>query len=273
MAGAFCCSLSEETVGNFNKLVLEILMPTFLAYYRGTYRTFAHPQIFTAKLAWDTALYWSFAYQLYVQGFVHQPTAEIFALGQKYRDLNERVQQLFIDWSEAAPPRPMYVTGDMTRMRFLQLLHLDLAARRSKPQTLEIAQRNLDRFEEMAQVLFWQAVEECYPGHESLKQRPWINAWRIRLSPATWAAEGLFETQSAPRPLASMRDNFTGIFNPQSFHDLLLYEIPYRMLHWGRGFLYYRVATLIRRMLFVNKPAMWVRKWLIRDYPSQPGIV
>ena len=265
--------LSEEMVGDFNKLVLEILLPTFLAYYRGTYRTLGHPQIFTSKLAWDTALYWSFAYQLYVQGFVRQPTAEVFALGRKYRDLNERVQQLFIDWSEAAPPRPMHVTGDMTRMRFLQLLHLDLAARRSREQTLDIARRNLDRFEEMAQVLFWQALEESHPAHEALQTRPWINAWRIRLSPETWEGEELFKTETAARPLGSMRDNFTGIFKSQNLHDLLLYEIPYRMLHWGRGFLYYRVATLIRRMLFVNKPAMWVRKWLLKDTPSQPGSV
>lgn len=265
--------LTEETVGIFNKLVLDILFPIFLGYYRGTYRAFGHPQIFTSKLTWDTAIYWSFMYQLYVKGFIHQPTAEIFELGRRYCDLNERVQQLFIDWSETAPPRPMYVLGDMTRMRFLQLLNLDLATRRNKEQVLEVMQKNLDRFEEMAQVLFWQAVEECYPENNALKQRPWVNAWRIRLAPEKWSEEELFQPETAPRPLGSMRDNFTGIFNPQNLRDLLLYEFPYRMLHWGKGFVYYRIATLIRRLIFVNKPAMWVRRFLIKDYPSQPGMM
>ena len=86
-----------------------------------------------------------------------------FALGEKYRELNKRVQQLFIDWSEAAPPSDMHLLGDMTRMRFMMILHLDLATRRNKEQSLKAANKNLDRFEEMAQVLFWQAVAECYP--------------------------------------------------------------------------------------------------------------
>ena len=67
-----------------------------------------------------------------------------------------------------------------------------------------------------------------------------------------------------------MRDNFTGIFAPQNLHDLLLYEFPYRLLLWGRGFVYYRLVPLIRWVVFVNKPAMWARKVMIKDYPSQP---
>ncbi len=94
---------------------------------------------------------------------------------------------------------------------------------------MEIAYKNLDRFEELAQVLFWQAVEECYPENNILKQRPWINAWRIRLDPKKWSEEGLFEPTTAQRPLESRRDNFTGIF--------------------------------------VSKPAMWARRFLIKDYP------
>jgi len=261
--------LTEEAVNTFNTLVLEILFPIFLNYYRGTYRVFGHAQIFTPKLAWDTALYWSFMYQLYVQGFIRQPTDEVFALGQKYRDLNGRVQQLFIDWSEKAPPRAIHVRGDMTRMRFLQLLHLDLATRRTPQQTLEVANKNLDRFEELAQVLFWQAVKECHPENDILKRRPWINAWKMQLAPEKWKEDRLFEPETAPRPLAAMQDNFTGIFTPQNLRDILIYEFPYRLLHWGKGFVYYHIATLIRKLIFVNKPAMWARRMLIKDHPTR----
>ena len=258
--------LTEEAVSIFNRLVLDILYPIFRDYYRGTYPAFGHAQIFTAKLAWDTAIYWAWMYQLFVQGLVRQPTADLFPLGERYRDLNARVQQLFIDWSSVAPPRAMYVRGDLTRMRFLQLLGLDLASRRSRPQVMEIAQENLDRFEELAQVLFWQAVTECYPDRAALKHRPWLNAWRIRLAPASWSEESLFEPTTAPRPLDSMRDNFTGIFASQGLRELLAYEIPYRIMHWGRGFVYYRLVPIIHRLVFVNKPAMWARKVLIKDY-------
>jgi flavin-dependent dehydrogenase len=263
-------TLTEEAVESFNQLILELLFPLCLDYYRGTYRVFGHAQIYTAKLAWDTAIYWAWMVQLFMQGLIRQPTAEIFMLGQQYRSLNERVQQLFIDWSDKAPPRAIYVRGDMARMRFWQLLHLDLATRRSQEQVLEIARKNLDRFEELAQVLFWQAVEECYPENIALKQRPWVNAWRIRLDPEQWSEAGLFEPATAPRPLNQMRDNFTGIFAPQSLREKLQYEFPYQMMHWGKGFVYYKLVSIIHRRVFVNQPAMEARKSMIKDYPSQP---
>ena len=262
-------TLTEALAADYNRLVLENLFLIFLGYYEGTYRTFGHPQIFTPKLTWDTAIYWSWMYQLYVQGLLRQPTPEVFALGERYRELNSRVQQLFIDWSEKAPPQAMHVCGDMTRMRLMMLLHLDLAARRSPAQALEVARKNLDRFEEFAMVLFWQAVGECYPDHPALKTRPWVNAWRIQLDPEKWAEAGLLEPETAPRPLRSMRDNFTGIFGPQGLRERLTYELPYQMLHWGKGFLYYQVVPRIRKLIWVNKPALWVRRLLVRDYPAQ----
>ncbi len=264
--------LTEEAVDKFNQLVLELLFPLCLDYYRGTYQVFGHAQIYTAKLAWDTAIYWAWMNQLFLQGLILQPSAEILMLGQQYRSLNACIQRLFIDWSNMVPPRTIHARGDMTRMRFWQLLHLDLAARRSQQQALEIARVNLDRFEELAQVLFWQAVKECYPEHIALKQCPWVNAWRIRLDPEKWSEEGLFAPVTLRRPLRQMRDNFTGIFAPQSLREILKYEFPYRMMHWGKGFVYYKLVPIIHRLVFVNKPAMWARKFMIKDYPSQPGI-
>jgi len=262
--------LTEEAVESINRLVLEILFPTWLSYYRGTYRTFGHPQIFTPKLAWDIALYWAFTYQVYVQGLLCHPTPEIFALGERYRELNSRVQQLFIDWSENAPPRAMYVRGDMTRMHFLQLLHLDLGARRSPDQVLAVATKNLDRFEELAQVLFWQAVEECYPEHPALKERAWVNAWQITLAPERWAEEGLFQPETAPRPLGPMGGNLTGIFAPQRLHERLTYNLVFNILHWRKGFVHYQIVPRLSHSLIENKPALWVRKIFVRDYPARP---
>lgn len=260
--------LNEAIVAQHNELVLDILYKICLSYYRGVYRAFGHAQIFMPKLAWDTGIYWAYMYQAYVQGFVRRPTPEVMALGRRYRALNERVQQLFADWSEAAPPRALHVVGDMRRMRFLQLLHLDLAARRSPAQMLAVACKNLDRFEELAQALFWQAVSECYPDHPLLKTRPWINAWQMKLDPARWEAEGTLRPTTSARPLGPMADNFTGLFAPQSLREKVLYEFPYRMMQWGKGFMYYRIVPTVRQHLFVNKPALWVRRILVKDFPG-----
>ena len=67
-----------------------------------------------------------------------------------------------------------------------------------------------------------------------------------------------------------MQDNFTGIFAPQTWREWLLHELPYQFLHLGNGFVYYKIVPWIRKQIFVNKPAMWVRKFLIKDYPTTP---
>ncbi len=261
-------SLTEKMVADYNRLVLDNLYKICLGFYEGMYKIFGHPQIFTPKLTWDTAIYWSWMYQLYVQGMLLNPTEDVFTLGERFRQLNTRVEKLLADWSEKAPPRPLYVLGDMTRMRLMMLLGLDLASRRGPEQMMKIARKNLDRLEEFALVLFWQAVSECYPNHPMLKTKPWVNAWRMHLEPDQWEADGVFEPETASRPLQSMRDNFSGIFGPQSLRERILYNLPYQLLHLGKGFVYYKIVTWIRRIIFVNKPAMWVRWALIKDYPS-----
>ncbi|MEI6666779.1 MAG: FAD-dependent monooxygenase [Acidobacteriota bacterium] len=258
--------LTESVVAPHNELVLDVLGALCLAYSRGVYRAFGHAQVFTSKLAWDTAIYWSYMYQVYVQGFVRRPTPAVLGLGRRYRDLTQRVEQLFADWSAAAPPRSMHVVGDLRRMRFLQFLGLDLAARRSPAQMIDVATRNLDRFEELAQVLFWQAVSECHPDHPLLKTRPWINAWKITLDPAKWDEEGTLRPTTPSRGLAMMADNFTGIFAPQTAREKVLFEFPYRMMRWGKGFIYYRIVPFIRRHMFVDKPAMWARRLMGRNF-------
>ena len=258
-------TLTEADVKTYNKLVIEIFIEICLGYYCNTYRCFGHAQIFTAKLAWDTAVHWAYVYQVYVQGFLHNPTPEVLALGERYRDLNYRVQKLFADWSDRATPRDIYVRGDMTRMRFLQPLHLKLAVRREPHQVLDVARKNLDHLEELAQILFWQAVEESYPENEMLKTRPWVRAWRMVLDPTKWDEEGIFETQIPPRPLDDMRDNFTGLFAPQNLRDRLVYNLPFNIMHWQKGYVHYHVVPVLHRRFIFRTPAMWVRNLFVAD--------
>jgi hypothetical protein len=130
---------------------------------------------------------------------------------------------------------------------------------------LEVARKNLDHLEELAQVLFWQAVEECYPENETLKTRPWVNAWHMVLHPTKWDEEGVFETQTLPRPLDDMRDNFTGLFAPQNLRDRLVYNLPFNIMHWQKGYVHYKVVPALHRMFIFKKPAMWVRNLFVAD--------
>lgn len=265
--------LTEADVSEFNTFVLDLLAGHGLSYYKDAYRTFGHAHIYAAKLAWDTATYWSFFVPVFVQKIVLRPGAEFQALIRRYNELHERVERLFIDWSERVPPRTTYAHADLTRMRFHQMLYLDLFTRRTPEQTLHAARLNLDRLEELAQILFWKALEECLPekAAEYAEPRPWINAWRMSLEPDRWEEEGLFRPATAPRKLHSMRKTFAGLFGPMTTRELLEVELFYWVRHLAQGRPMSAVARFLLRNFIENRPAMWVRKFFVVDYPSMPG--
>jgi 2-polyprenyl-6-methoxyphenol hydroxylase-like FAD-dependent oxidoreductase len=158
--------LTEDAVADFNRLVLDFLAPIGLAFFKDTYRVFGHAQIYYAKHAWDQALISAIFAQMLLQDIIRHPSPDVFDLLAQYKELNERVQRLLIDWSDAAPARaPFLAHTDLGRSRFHQMLHLELATRRTHEQFLQAARLNLQYLEEMAQILFWQAVKECLPQY------------------------------------------------------------------------------------------------------------
>jgi flavin-dependent dehydrogenase len=264
--------LTVPAVDEFNRLVLDFLAPMAVTCYRNMYQIFGHAHIFAAKFAWDVAVDWSMRTQAILQGVIRRPTPEVFALMQKYKELNERVQRLFVDWAQAVPPRAFFVApGDLARMRFLCLLHIDLASRRNASQFLRAARLNLDRLEELAQILFWQAVSECRPEHmpKNRARPPWINPWQMTLTPDRWNEDRLFDPITAPRPLRAMREGtFAGIFAPMTWSETIRVGVPYWLMHIAGGKPAKFAFKLIHDHLFANKPAMRIRGILITDYPS-----
>jgi flavin-dependent dehydrogenase len=269
----FAGELTQASVDNFNRLVLDFLAPDALAYYKSAYLTSGHAHIFVAKLAWDVATYWAILSQIFFQGVIRRPIQELFDLLLTYKKLNARVQQIFIDWAEVAPPRAPFIHADLTRMRFLQMLYVELAAKRSDDQFLERARRNVERLDELAQVLFRQAVEECIPeqvlAHFQLPQN--INPWGMSLDPARWEADGLYEPRTV-RPLPrQLRDMYAGIFAPMSRRQFMQVEVPYRIWKIGRGRLVPPVVGFLLRRLVCDKPAMWLRRLFIAEPTSLPA--
>jgi flavin-dependent dehydrogenase len=257
--------MTQDGVDDLNRLVLDVLAPCYLDYYKGTYRSFGHAQIYTVKLAWDTALYWALLVQLFQQGAVRRPTPAVFDVARRYSELNHRVQRLFADWAEEAPPHDLFVPhGDLTRMKFLQLLHLELTTRRSPEQMLEVAERNLDRFDELAQVLFWRAVAECRP--ERLPARgplPRVDTTTMTLDPQRWESENVLRPSTGRRRSLPMSGNVAGIFAPLKPQEWLSVELPYRLLHLDRGRVVYPFVRLLHRRLVSGRPAMYLRRLFV----------
>jgi flavin-dependent dehydrogenase len=265
--------LSRTAVDDYNRLVLDLLVPIGLAYYKNTYRAFGHAHIFAAKLIWDAAINYAVLLQVFVQKIVRRPTGEALDVLRQWRDLHERVQQLFGDWADAAPARTPFVYSDPTKSKFLRLVYLETAARRDSDYYVRTAKLNLDRMEELAQILFWQAVEECLPAHmpRDRANPPWINAWKISLDPERWEVEGLYEASTAPRSLRPMRAMLAGVFAPCTWQEYLRVELPYRIGLTAKGRPQSALVRFVLRRLIRGKPAMWLRPLFVTDQPSIPS--
>jgi flavin-dependent dehydrogenase len=259
--------LTPAAVDDFNHLVLDLYAGHGVLYYRGGYRTFGHPHVYAAKHFWDIATYWSVLVPFFVQNIVRRPSPEALALIRRYNELHERVQKVFIDWAEKAPPRSTYELADISRSKLHQMLYFDLLSQKTPEQALRAAKMNLDRLEEMAQVLFWQAVRECLP--ERLPQKlPWINAWAIGLDPEQWESDGLFRPETAPRPLDSMARTFSGVFGPVTLKEFVRLDLFYKWKNLVQGKPVGAFARWVVRTFVLGKPAPWIRKLFITDYQA-----
>lgn len=205
--------LTRNVVDLFNDLYLRSLYEVSIEIYRGSYRTFGNPRVFTAKHLWDNSVYWGGTAQLFLQRALERPEVlpEFMRLWERLKGLQVRVQELFREWAAQAPPRAVRPYFDVSLVPFLQLLVVDLLTPKSSQQFLADLRTNLDRLEEAAQVLFFKALEDTRPEALGAFPQPlWVNAWAIGLDPERWRDEGLFAPATPPRDLRMMEQALFG---------------------------------------------------------------
>ena len=261
-------ALNEETVANCNRIYLSCLTEMFLDTYRGTYATFGHCQVFTAKHIWDAGLYFSLAAQLVFQGMLEhvELIPELLEIAERYQSLNRRMQLMFRDWVRMAPSHESYEWLDMTTIPLLQLLVLDLHSSKSADEVRSVLQLNLDRLEELAQVIFLQAVRECVPDQlaRCLDAR-WLHVWAIGLDPACWEADGLFEPETMPRSLRSMRKNLRGVFVPLSKLAQRRDTLAARIRSTFRAKVFYASVQVFLFLFMKNQTGLWPRMFFVKE--------
>ncbi len=205
--------LTRELADLYNELELRTLYDTALEIYRGSYGSFGNPRVFTAKHLWDNALYWAGPVQLYLQDVLRQPETvrQFIAIWQRVKELQIRVQELFRAWAAQSRNEAQFQYFDISLMPFLQFLVVDLLTKKSAQEFLSDLRQNLDRLEEAAQVLFFNALADTMPEALSSFPEPrWVNAWSISLDRASWEADGLFAPLSLPRDLRTMEQALFG---------------------------------------------------------------
>jgi flavin-dependent dehydrogenase len=264
--------LTPGMVETYNRVFLDVFGSHSLAFYEQTYKTFGHAHIYTAKHLWDVCVYWAMPVHIVFQGLLSDPDPRLFPLGERYRVLNAHVQRLLVDWAEAVPPRKSFEHFDLARVPFVQLMHLDLASRRSADEFFHIARKNLDRLEELAQVLFFQAVREALPERwPEVERAGWVNAWSIGLDPGQWQEAGLFAPDSQPRDLRRMDRSVRGIFEPPSGFASVRLAVRNAAFGAFRGRPAYALYRLLLGAVSRSRLGARARRLFVADRPAMPA--
>lgn len=180
--------------------------------YEGMYPVFASPHVMLRKIVWDTAMYWLLL-ALPMRQQCLEDTAflrEYSVILRRLSSLNERIQALFRDWVRQAPSKQWAGFHPLDPMGFLIDLYLNMDITRSPERVIELMYRKIDGFEELAQVLFFEALEETAPDDLRHFDRPrWVDAWSITLDRDSWWQGDLFTPHSTPRDLDRMASELT----------------------------------------------------------------
>lgn len=148
--------------------VLKTIFAGYLEIYRGQYALLNNPQVMTAKLIWDFAVYWGSICVLY---FNHKLTDVMFMARQRevlerLQRLGGHMQRLFLRWHEQTRERFEGVSGrmlDYQNLEFMQRLQGNLVLRLDDPGVRDALDRNLRLFENLAIEIGRKAAEHF--GH------------------------------------------------------------------------------------------------------------
>jgi flavin-dependent dehydrogenase len=169
------------------------------------YACFTNEVATALKYVWDIMTAWAFNSPLMFNSLLldSHKRALISQCYERFSYLENRVQQLFIDWSAKSLRRVTYGYIDYTKIAFMnQHRSRNFSPKTTDKELIESQNTNLEVFEEFAQAIFLIAVADTIP--EQLNQvvaTGWLNAWAISLDPNRWEKDGLFQPRSQPRTL------------------------------------------------------------------------
>jgi 2-polyprenyl-6-methoxyphenol hydroxylase-like FAD-dependent oxidoreductase len=174
------------------------------------YSCFGHSLSMAMKTIWDTMAGWAFTApmlfnSLYVDTQFRQ---RLWPDAGKFFLLAHRVQQLFQDWAASNVRRGHFEFIDYLALPFVRELRLrNLQSGQTNEELLAAHRKNIESFEEFAQVIFLLALEDTAP-HKLRQLAPglWLNAWGISLDESRWRQDRLFSPDTEPRDLQPMWD-------------------------------------------------------------------
>jgi flavin-dependent dehydrogenase len=157
---------------------------SWLPIYQDKYKLMGNTQIMVFKIFWDWAIYWSVPCLLFTnKGFTDlKILKELFVsengLGQKFSDLNKRVQDLFLEWLpfENAIYRDRYI--DPLDLNYLKSFQQGLETKHEPKELVEKIAENIEILEKVAAEMFRMISSQVKGTSENIN----VNPYTISLS-------------------------------------------------------------------------------------------
>lgn len=195
--------LTQKVVDHANKFYLNT-SDRLNSVYETIYQILGkHSVAFTLQFIWGAMFSWSTITPIiFNKAFLDPDRMEHFEpILEKFFSLSHRVEKLLLDWSKKPSQELTFDFIDyLAMLPFLKKLRSSLKLNQTDQEISEEYIEKLNVLEELAQVIFFLALEDTMP--EKLRQFPssaWLNAWAVSLDANQWEADGLFQPTSQPR--------------------------------------------------------------------------
>lgn len=165
--------------------------------------------IMVLKTIWDFYVGWTFSDPQYYDKTFLDPAASLTlsGLGARTVAAQSSVIRLLTDWSRRY--RGVFefdyidYYDDLPTLAQLFVENLPAPSPRPFDDVLKRVRAGQDRIEELAQVIFYLALQDAFPDLlPKVRSAGWLNVAAISLDPSRWEDDGLFKPRSRPRPQA-----------------------------------------------------------------------
>ena len=212
-------ALEKEFVDHANRFYLSLSQA--LTYNIQTaYPFYGNGPLMSLKTIWDFCIGWGIADpQFYYETYLDVKLSNLVSdLINRVVITQARIIALFTTWSQ----KPVESMGfefdyidyldDLPTVR--HIYHLNLPdQRKSRADILKHFKHTMDRIEELAQIIFFMAVEDTMPDKLALFEgQRWINTCAMSLNPDHWEEDGLFKPQTRPRDYKAFDDEIRRLY-------------------------------------------------------------
>ena len=155
------------------------LFDNWLPIYEDKYQLWGHTQTMVLKIFWDWAVYWAVPTLLFTnEGFTNiSILKELFSskdkVGQKFGELNFRMQQIFVEWSKYETETFTDTYIDLFDSAFIRIFHKGIDERFDSKGLIEKIKDNVAILEDIASAIYRLMSNKAYDTSMDLKVNPY----------------------------------------------------------------------------------------------------